>query len=525
MKLQFRTFLAASALALLLAPTARVLGSDQNDRVTVGSDNHIPAGEVARHDAVVVMGNLVVDGEVAHDAVAVAGSNTVNGSAGHDVVAVLGNVSVNGPVGHNVVSVGGDVTLGPKAVVGHDVVSVGGIVHRDPAAFVGGNIVQPGSFGRFHLLRPASWWSNCLMSGRVLAFNADLKWLWIVHLAVLALYVLLALVFPRGVNRCGDLLTTRPGLVVLTGLLSIVALPVLFIVLLITVVGIPVAILGLPLAIVSLFLFGRAGILGLIGRRILGEETKPAVAVLVAGLLVLLLYSIPFVGLIVSLLVSALGFSCAATALLTSMQRQPATGKPVPPASAQPPPEASAPPAAPLAAEPPTVSEESASVPPAPAPAQTPPYLPPPLAAAAPPHVSAVGLPRAGFWIRTWALAIDVILVGLICNGWGHVTHLAGGVTVDSPEILPLTALYGALMWKLRATTVGGIIFGLKVVRLDDRPVDWATAIVRALGCFLSLIVFGLGFFWVAFDREKQSWHDKIAGTVVVRVPKGVPLV
>ncbi len=80
-------------------------------------------------------------------------------------------------------------------------------------------------------------------------------------------------------------------------------------------------------------------------------------------------------------------------------------------------------------------------------------------------------------------------------------------------------------MWKLRGTTIGGIIFGLKVARLDDRPVDWATAIVRALACFLSLAVVGLGFFWVAFDDEKQSWHDKIAGTVVVRVPKGISLI
>ena len=28
----------------------------------------------------------------------------------------------------------------------------------------------------------------------------------------------------------------------------------------------------------------------------------------------------------------------------------------------------------------------------------------------------------------------------------------------------------------------------------------------------------GLGFFWIAFDEEKQSWHDKIAGTRVIRV-------
>jgi uncharacterized RDD family membrane protein YckC len=85
-------------------------------------------------------------------------------------------------------------------------------------------------------------------------------------------------------------------------------------------------------------------------------------------------------------------------------------------------------------------------------------------------------------------------------------------------------AAYCVVMWATKGTTIGGIVCGLKVVRLDDRPVDWSVAIVRALSGFLSLAVAGLGFIWVAFDDEKQSWHDKIAGTTIVRVPKGTAL-
>jgi uncharacterized RDD family membrane protein YckC len=91
-----------------------------------------------------------------------------------------------------------------------------------------------------------------------------------------------------------------------------------------------------------------------------------------------------------------------------------------------------------------------------------------------------------------------------------HVGHL---------HLLVLAA-YGAVMWKMRGSTVGGIVFDLQVVRVDGRAVDWETAIVRALGCFLSLAVAGLGFIWIAFDAGGQAWHDKIAGTVVVRVPR-----
>jgi len=50
-------------------------------------------------------------------------------------------------------------------------------------------------------------------------------------------------------------------------------------------------------------------------------------------------------------------------------------------------------------------------------------------------------------------------------------------------------------------------------------------AVVRALASLLSLAVIGLGFFWIAWDREKQAWHDKIAGTLVVRMPRGVSLI
>jgi uncharacterized RDD family membrane protein YckC len=88
--------------------------------------------------------------------------------------------------------------------------------------------------------------------------------------------------------------------------------------------------------------------------------------------------------------------------------------------------------------------------------------------------------------------------------------------------LVPL-AIYGAIMWRLKGTTIGGIVFDLQVARIDGGPMDWTTAIVRALGCFLSIIALGLGFLWILFDDERQAWHDKIAGTVVY-VRKGVSL-
>jgi hypothetical protein len=122
-------------------------------------------------------------------------------------------------------------------------------------------------------------------------------------------------------------------------------------------------------------------------------------------------------------------------------------------------------------------------------------------------------LPRASFGIRMGALLLDIILIGIVT----HQLH-------DHDVFLVLLAAYGAVMWKLKGSTIGGIICGLQVVRVDGRPIDWPTAIVRALSCFLSLAVVGLGFIWIAIDHDRQGWHDKIAGTAVVRSPKGASL-
>jgi uncharacterized RDD family membrane protein YckC len=133
-------------------------------------------------------------------------------------------------------------------------------------------------------------------------------------------------------------------------------------------------------------------------------------------------------------------------------------------------------------------------------------------------------LPRAGFWLRMGAMGIDFVLVilslALLSNltpDWAHVRF--------GPWVLLLLATYAAVLWKHRGTTIGGIICRIQVVRTDGQPIDWTTAIVRGLGCILSAFAAGLGFIWIAVDRDQESWHDKIAGTAVVRVPKSRPLI
>jgi uncharacterized RDD family membrane protein YckC len=338
--------------------------------------------------------------------------------------------------------------------------------------------------------------------GRPLAFGPHLHFLWLANVCLIAIYALLALLFPGGIKKCGETLAQRPGITFLTGFLTLIGLPVLFILLCVTIVGIPVALVVLPLGIVASVIFGKAAVYAFVGHAIAGKQVHPSLAVLLGAVVAVVLYLVPIIGLALWMLVGFVGYSCALTTLFSSSKAAPAA---VPPAA----PAASVTPVPAVAAA--LVPQEASTA--APQPPVAPPVVEPvpPVVAASVAKVSEAALPRAGFWVRMVALLIDAILIGIF-------TRMSG-------FFLPVLAIYGAILWKLRGSTIGGIIFGLKVVRLDGQSMEWVTVIVRALACFLSLICIGLGFIWIGFDLEKQGWHDKIAGTVVVRLPKGVSLV
>ena len=142
-----------------------------------------------------------------------------------------------------------------------------------------------------------------------------------------------------------------------------------------------------------------------------------------------------------------------------------------------------------------------------------------PLAAAVP---EAWSLPKAGFWERMAAGFLDVVLVSIL-GGLAHRSLL--GFLGGPLAWLLLSLAYFAGMWTWKGTTVGGIVLGLKVVRVDGQPLTFLVTLVRALAGMFSVIILFLGFLWIAWDSDKQGWHDRIAGTVVLRLPRGTPLV
>ena len=472
-----------------------------NDLVSIGHDSHLSQGQKAA-SVVSIAGSSTSEGE-ADSVVSVLGNTWVTGPVSDSAVAVLGDTHVDSKIEGDAVAVLGDVELGPHAEIGGDVVAVGGKVLRDPAAIVHGDVrdILAGNFGSLDWLSP--WVQHCLLYGRPLALVPGLGWAWILAFTCLAIYILLALMFRPGLSQCVLTFETQPGRTLLTALIAMLLTPLLVVLLCVTVIGIA----AVPFVLFTLLcagLFGKAVMLAWIGRRLVGERSAgvsghPAFAVLVGGLIVLLLYLVPVLGFLAYKVLGILGLGAVVyTLILAARAHQAAKHHGFEAAAPRTAPVAGA---ASVAADTPNHANSQATAGSSPrGPAGTP--------------VTAA-LPRAGFWVRMVALLLDVLMVGFAMSLLHPLFHMH----------LLLLAVYGAVMWKLRGSTVGGIVFDLRVERLDGRPMDWETAIIRALSCFLSLAVAGLGFFWIAFDEAHQAWHDKIAGTVVVRVREGVPLV
>lgn len=130
-----------------------------------------------------------------------------------------------------------------------------------------------------------------------------------------------------------------------------------------------------------------------------------------------------------------------------------------------------------------------------------------------------------GFWPRVGASLIDAIIVLVITNpilisiyGWGYLGKdeiIAGFADFLLSWVLPLVATI--TFWVYRQATPGKMAISARIVdvKTGDKP-TLQQYIVRYICYTIAVIPFGLGIFWVAWDKKKQGWHDKLAGTVVI---------
>ena len=280
-----------------LARAAREAAEALKDQAGVQGD-----GEQARphrrgrKDKVLSGDTVIGPGERAKDVVVMRGNVRMEpGSTADQVTAILGSVEL-GPgaqVEREVVAILGDVHVSPGARVGGDAVSIGGKLVIDEGGEVDGqqtSVSVPGIgslFSGIAPLKPMAARSPWLRAFSVLAeFGA----LFVLGLLILALA-------PRRLEAVTGALGHTPVKTLLVGLLGTVAMPVLTLLLVVTVIGIPlVAVQAIGVVVAGLMGFAALGLL--VGRSLpIPVERGGQVARLAVGTaVVVLVFQLPVLG-------------------------------------------------------------------------------------------------------------------------------------------------------------------------------------------------------------------------------------
>jgi len=122
--------------------------------------------------------------------------------------------------------------------------------------------------------------------------------------------------------------------------------------------------------------------------------------------------------------------------------------------------------------------------------------------------------PRAGFWRRLAGAIIDGVIVGvvgtileiLIKNGIG-----------DLLSLIVSASYFTYFEGGPKGAGFGKQAMGIRVIDAQTgQPIGHPRAFVRWISAILSALIIFIGYLWMLWDREKQCWHDKLAGDVVV---------
>lgn len=91
--------------------------------------------------------------------------------------------------------------------------------------------------------------------------------------------------------------------------------------------------------------------------------------------------------------------------------------------------------------------------------------------------------------------------------------------------IYGIPLVYCVLFWKYKSATPGKLLLDMKIVDATTGGKPSAGRLVlRYIGYIVCVLSLCIGFFWIAFDKRRQGWHDKMANTLVVMVPPKPPV-
>lgn len=136
---------------------------------------------------------------------------------------------------------------------------------------------------------------------------------------------------------------------------------------------------------------------------------------------------------------------------------------------------------------------------------------------APPPATKGPSGPRAGFWTRFGAAILDGIIISI--PYFIVVTATDNAAVANAANLLTGIVYYTYFEGSAAGQTIGKKALGIRVIDLaGGGSIGHSRAFIRYLGRIVSAIVLLLGYLWMLWDDEKQTWHDKMAGSVVVPV-------
>lgn len=471
--------------------------------------------------------------EITGDALVVAGETTIAGEVRGDLIVLFGPLRLEptARIEHSVTVVGGDVTIADGAQVRRDLVVIAGETNIPATFYPGGDHVVVGNAWMGRQLRAfVPWVTYGLLWGRLIVFS--IGWVWGFVAIFLILTVAVNFLLHTAVGQCADTIAARPAGTFMTGMLMLLLTGPVAVLLAATVVGVAI-VPFLICAVIVAWITGKVGVSRWIGRTFLGhgaEETRleAMLAVVVGFAGICLLYAVPIVGIVTWALVGVFGLGAATLTVMAALRRERGPAKPkigvgrgVTPDVPQPPAAGTGgafdTPAMAFAQSQPV--DDVPPVPSSPAGSRVPPTEPA-IPSGAVSGAGALGLmARATFIDRLAAGTLDVLFVLFVFN-----VFLDRWVYRDGEAQFLLLLAYFVVFWAWKGTTLGGIVCNLRVVRVDGAALSGSDAIVRGLASLFSFVPFGLGFFWILRDPQNQAWHDKISGTIVVKVPRDYPL-
>jgi hypothetical protein len=222
-----------------------------------------------------------------------------------NAVVIAGDITVDGRVEQDVVAIGGSIILTNRAVVGRNVVAISGSIERSTGADVGGNLTEVNIPGLYTLV---SAFSGGNWTGPFLFFAL---WPMVSFIGLLALAILITSFFPGPIETVSNRVEENPirsGIVGTVGMLLIVPLGILLAISIIGLVLIPVEIFAVSIG----FLLGYVAVARLIGRKLYRSLKRPPSVALWetfwGAILLGLIGLIPVVGWLVNALAALLGF-------------------------------------------------------------------------------------------------------------------------------------------------------------------------------------------------------------------------